>query len=164
MKFCIYLLVIYSSTLLAEIGMLKSIVDGNTLRFNNTTCRIAYIDTPESQRNAKAKRDIQSCPGISVETLVGMGKESTKHAESILQIGKSYRYEVIATDHYKRSICIVDLGKTTFNEQMIIDGYAVVYERYVPKNLKRRYLLLEKEAKRTNQGLWYKHQKICAGQ
>ena len=85
-----------------------------------------------------------------------MGKESTKHAESILQIGKSYRYEVIATDHYKRSICIVDLGKTTFNEQMIIDGYAVVYERYVPKNLKRRYLLLEKEAKRTNQGLWYK--------
>ena len=46
---------------------------------------------------------------------------------------------------------------------VIADGYAVVYERYVPDRLKRRYRLLEQEAKRHNKGLWGKHKKICAG-
>jgi len=46
---------------------------------------------------------------------------------------------------------------------MIADGYAVVYERYVPDRLKRRYRLLEQEAKRGAKGLWAHHKKICAG-
>jgi len=94
-KALFYLVLLFPIGLFGEIGVLKSIIDGDTIKFNNATCRIAYIDTPESHKNAKAKRDTESCPGITVETIVEMGKESSRHAESLLQIGKSYRYEVV---------------------------------------------------------------------
>jgi len=53
----ITLLLIISLSLLAEVGTLKKVVDGDTLYFTNDKCRILYIDTPESYRNKKAKRD-----------------------------------------------------------------------------------------------------------
>lgn len=162
-KAVFYLVLVFPIGLFGDIGVLKSIIDGDTIKFNNATCRIAYIDTPESHKNAKAKRDAQSCHGVTVETIMEMGKESTRHAALLLQIGKSYHYDVINTDRYKRSICVVELGETLFNEQMIADGYAVVYERYVPDRLKRRYRLLEQEAKRAHKGLWGKYKKICSG-
>ena len=92
---------------------LKKIVDGDTLYFyssgQNFKCRIAYIDTPESKHNHRAKQKTQLCHGITLKRMVEAGKEAKKHAKTLLQIGTNYRYEEIGCDRYKRSICIVQL-------------------------------------------------------
>jgi len=46
---------------------------------------------------------------------------------------------------------------------MVKDGYAMPYERYVPKELKSKYDKLSKEAKRLNRGLWKNYNIYCIG-
>lgn len=151
------------AALSAQTGVLKKVVDGDTLYFSKEKCRIAYIDTPESFFNAKAIRDAESCSPLTPGTIVAMGKESTAHAATLVNIGQSYRYDVIDKDRYGRSICIVYLGDHTFNEQMVADGFAVPYERYLPKEQQRKYHQLLKSAKMKRAGLWRHNAAICAG-
>ena len=150
-------------TLNADVGVLKKVVDGDTLHFTNDKCRILYIDTPESKRNTKAKRDAQKCKNLTLDTIVKMGKQSTAHAQTLVKVGKSYKYNVTGKDRYNRSLCVVYTLKGTFNELMVKDGYAMPYERYVPSELKRKYLKLSQEAKRLNSGLWKSYNIDCIG-
>jgi len=91
----------------ANVGTLKKVVDGDTLYFTNDKCRILYIDTPESYRNKKAKRDVKQCKNFTLDTMVRIGKQSTAHAKSLVKVGKLYKYDVNGQDRYKRSLCIV---------------------------------------------------------
>ena len=159
----IILLVLVNLTLFAEIGVLKKVVDGDTLHFTNDKCRILYIDTPESKRNNKAKRDAQRCKSITIDTIVTMGMLSTKHAKKLVKVGKSYKYEVKGKDRYKRSLCVVYTPNGIFNELMVKDGYAQPFEKYLPNELKSKYHKLSKEAKRSNRGLWKNYSIDCIG-
>jgi micrococcal nuclease len=162
MKIILFIL-ITNILLFADIGILKKVVDGDTLYFTNDKCRILYIDTPESMRNKKAKKDAKRCKNITLDTMVKMGKEATNHAKTLLKIGKSYKYDVLGQDRYKRSLCIVYTPKGVYNELIVKDGYAVAFERYLPKSVKRKYLRLEREAKSANRGLWKKYNMDCLG-
>lgn len=163
MKLIVFILFIFIPSLNAEVGVLKKVVDGDTLHFTNDKCRILYIDTPESKRNNKAKRDVRQCKNFTLDTMVKMGKQSTAHAKTLVKVGKSYKYDVIGKDRYKRSLCVVYTPKGIFNELMVKDGYAVAFDKYLPKEVERKYHLLEREAKSANRGLW-KYQNIdCLG-
>lgn len=157
------LLLIIPLLLIADIRKLSKIVDGDTLYFNTVKCRIAYIDCHEAHRNQKAKRDAQRCSGLTVGTIINMGKAATQHANTLLQIGKNYQYNVIGTDRYQRSICVVKLGRTTYNEQMVLDGFALPFEKYLPQHLKRHYHKLASEARSQNRGLWKRKGFDCIG-
>ena len=157
------LVVITLLSLQADVGTLKKVVDGDTLHFTNDKCRILYIDTPESSHNDKAKRDATNCKALTLDTIVKMGKQSKAHAEELLKVGKSYKYDVIGKDRYKRSLCVVYTPRGIFNELMVKDGYAMPYERYVPSELKRKYYKLSQEAKRLNSGLWKFNNIDCIG-
>lgn len=150
-------------TVNADVGVLKKIVDGDTLHFTNDKCRILYIDTPESYRNKKAKRDAKQCKNLSLDTMVKIGKQSTEHAKTLLTVGKSYKYDVIGKDRYNRSLCVVYTPRGIFNELMVSSGYAMPYERYVPSELKRKYHKLAKQAKSSNRGLWKYYNIDCIG-
>ena len=76
-------------------------------RVDISKCRILFIDTPESKRNKKAKRDANKCNNLSLDTMVKIGKQSTAHAKTLVKVGKSYKYDVRGKDRYKRSLCIV---------------------------------------------------------
>lgn len=148
---------IAAALLHAETGTLFEVVDGDTVEFNRgaVKCRLAYIDTPESRRNRKAKKDVSRCNGVTLDTMVKAGKEATKHASTLLKRGKSYRYEVLGHDRYGRSICVIALpGAATYNDTMISDGFALPYRQYIDKSERRRFDILAREAKRTGQGLW----------
>ena len=147
----------------ANVGTLKKGVDGETLHFTNDKCRILYIDTPESYRNKKAKRDVKQCRNFTLDTMVKMGKLSTAHAKTLVRVGKSYKYDVTGKDRYNRSLCVVYTPKGIFNELMVKDGYAMPYERYLPKEQKRKYHKLAKEAKSSNRGLWKNYNINCIG-
>lgn len=70
------------------------------LHFNNAKYRMAYIDTPESKRNKKAKRDVARCKNFTLDTMVKIGKASSDHAKRLVKVGKQYQYDVIGMDHY----------------------------------------------------------------
>ena len=62
--------------------------------------------------------------------MIEAGREATRHAKTLVSIGKSYRFDVKGRDRYGRSICIVQLpGGETYNERMVKDGYAVRSKR-----------------------------------
>lgn len=139
-----------------ETGILFDIVDGDTVEFNRgkVKCRMAFIDTPESRRNRKAKKDVAQCDGLTLNTMVKAGKAATKHAGTLLKVGKKYQYEVTSTDRYGRSICIVKLQKSTYNKTMIADGYALPYRQYIDKSNRRMFDRIARKAKQEKQGLW----------
>jgi len=162
MKIIISILLI-ALTLNAKVGVLKKVVDGDTLHFTNDKCRILYIDTPESKRNKKAKRDSNKCRNLSLDTIVKIGKQSTVYAKTLVKVGKTYKYEVKGKDRYKRSLCIVYTPKGIFNELMVSRGYAMPYEKYLPNELKNKYHKLVKKAKSSHRGLWKYYNIDCIG-
>lgn len=160
-KFLLLLSVITS--LFAEVGTLKKIIDGDTLHFTYDKCRLLYIDTPESKRNSKAQRDTDSCNALTLDTMVKMGKQSTTHAQELLTVGKQYKYDVIGHDRYQRALCVVYTPNGILNELMVKDGYAVAFDKYLPNEAKRKYHLLEQDAKSNNRGLWKYSNIDCLG-
>ena len=165
MKQTIILTVLLAVTLLADVGTLKKVVDGDTLYFHSrghtVKCRIAYIDTPESHRNSRAESKAGVCVGVTLDRMVGAGKEAARHAGSLVSVGKSYRFDVRGHDRYGRAICVVRLPDgETYNEGMVRDGYAVPFWKYIPSSMKRRYGTLAKEAKRRHNGLWREYRPV----
>ena len=106
---------------------------------------------------------MKQCKNFTLDTMVKIGKQSTAHAKTLVKVGKSYRYDVTGKDRYNRSLCVVYTSKGIFNELMVKDGYAMPYERYVPRELKSKYNKLSKEAKSFNRGLWKKYNIDCIG-
>lgn len=150
------------SCLNADIGKLSKIVDGDTVKFNDTTCRFAYIDTPESKRNDRAKNKVDECPGLTLETMVDAGKESVNYLNSILEIGKSYKYDVISTDRYDRKVCVIWLNNNVMlNENLVREGYAVPYYTYIKdSDIERQMRLSSMIAKKYRSGLFKSHESV----
>jgi len=61
---------------------------------------------------------------------------------------------VSGKDRYGRSICVVKLDNSTFNEQMVLNGYAVPYRKYMNSTGLNHYNMLLKKAKTEKVGLW----------
>ena len=158
------LLILLPILLNADVGVLTKIVDGDTLYFKTNNkkvkCRIEYIDTPESTNNKKNKRDISNCRGITAKDITSAGKSATRAAKRLLTLKKQYSYDVNGKDRYGRSICVVKLENTTFNEQMILNGYAVPYRQYMNLSELRYYNFLLDKAKMSKSGLWKDREKI----
>ncbi|MAC84365.1 MAG: hypothetical protein CL624_09545 [Arcobacter sp.] len=142
----------------AEVGTLSKVIDGDTVKFGQTTCRLAYIDTPESRKNKRLKRIVKSCSGVTINTMIAAGKKSTSYLKAKLKVGKQYKYTVVDIDRYKRSVCIIMINnRTSINQQLVKDGYAVPYYRYIKSDKRNMYRKLSKEAKRLNEGLYKSH-------
>ena len=152
------LIILLPILLFSDVGTLTKIVDGDTLYFKThnkkVKCRIEYIDTPESRDNKKNKRDISNCREITAKDMTSAGKSATRAARRLLTLKKQYSYSVSGKDRYGRSICVVKLGNSTFNEQMILDGYAVPYRQYMNSSELKYYNMLLKKAKSEKVGLW----------
>lgn len=150
------------SCLNADVGKLSRIIDGDTVKFNDTTCRFAYIDTPESKRNDRAKDKIDKCPGLTLETMLDAGKESSEYLNSIIEVGRSYKYDVISTDKYDRKICVIWLNTNVMlNENLVREGYAVPYYTFIKDNdiekqMKSSLLI----AKKNHSGLFKSYESV----
>lgn len=159
MKFSILLL---PFLLFGDTGVLKRVVDGDTLHFKTNNkivkCRIQHIDTPESSDNDKNKRDFSHCSGVTAKDMTSAGESATRAAKRLLTIDKEYDYDVHGKDRYGRSICVVKLGNSTFNEQMVLNGYAVPYRKYMSPSEIRHYNALLGKAKSERVGLWKERQ------
>jgi len=158
------LIILLPILLFSDVGVLTKIVDGDTLYFktyNKTVkCRIEYIDTPESRDNKKNKRDISNCRGITAKDMTFAGKSATRAAKRLLKLKKQYMYNVNGKDRYGRSICVVKLDNTTFNEQMVLNGYAVPYRQYINAIKLKHYNMLLEKAEGEKVGLWRNRESV----
>ena len=152
------LVMIIPVILFSDTGILIKVVDGDTLNFKTNNkivkCRIVNIDTPESSNNSKNKRDTKNCKVVSNKDMVSAGKSAARAAKRLLTLNKQYEYEVSGKDRYKRSLCVVKLEDTTFNEQIVLDGYAVPYRQYLSGSELHHYNSLLSEARENRVGLW----------
>ena len=160
MKKIVYLIVIFiiTSTIQAKEGVLVKILDGDTLHFKTENkinkCKMAYIDSPENTHNNKLQKDIKTCKDISLTEMLNAGNSATKNAKKILQIGKTYSYS-INNDNINEKICEVALGNgITYSEQMLIDGYAVLWKEFKKRQDEQNFNSLLVHAKNKNNGLW----------
>jgi len=149
-----------TSLIFANYATVTKVIDGDTVYFKaqgeEIKCRVAYIDTPEKSRNKKAKRDVENCNGLTLNTMVAAGKQSTQYAKSYFQTGSKHKINIIDKDRYGRSVC--EIGE--YNRQIIEDGYAIPYMQYIPSSKKREFKLAAQEAKRNSAGLWGTHQSV----
>ena len=152
---------IFPLVLLSDIGMLSKVVDGDTVYFGEVKCRLAYIDTPESKDNSKADRDASKCNGMTSQRIVDAGKAAAAFTGSQLQLGKSYKYQVVDMDKYGRSVCLIEANGDNLNLSIVSSGYAVSFERYIPDpQTKRDYAKAVQSAKQNNRGLWKSHRSV----
>jgi len=152
------------STLQASDLKLRYVIDGDTVVFSpKITCRLAYIDTPESKRNNKAQRDLQaSLPGIEMEDIVWAGRLAKKYTKSIMPKGRYYHVDITGKDRYGRKICkIYDQGES-INEKIIRNGFAVPFFKYIPRSLHAHMQKLNKKAREEKKGLWRAYPKVLA--
>ncbi|MBP9855526.1 MAG: thermonuclease family protein, partial [Candidatus Omnitrophica bacterium] len=158
-----------------QLYTVERVIDGDTFKLTTgENVRLIGIDTPESKKNDKAKRDAQRT-NKDVATITAMGKESTRFVkENLLSKGTIVllEYDVQKKDRYGRILAYAYLyspsakfnSKTMItkdnktyifiNAEIIAKGYA--QPMTIPPNVKYSELFqkLYQEARTHNRGLW----------
>jgi len=134
---------------------LRYVIDGDTVVFQSTTCRLAYIDTPESKFNKKLQRDIGKTKSVTADEVVRAGRISKNYLKSQMRKGKTYSFDVNTVDHYGRSVCVIyDDDGSSINDRIVRNGLAVPFWRYIPRKMQPKYRNMMMSAERENKGLW----------
>nr|WP_271488415.1 thermonuclease family protein [Synechococcus sp. AH-779-G23] len=118
---------------------LLSVGDGDTVRVTSrqeekVTIRLACIDAPETSQGSS-------------------GKWSTKTLKGMIQ-GKSITLKPQVKDRYGRTVAEIYVGETNINLQMVREGAAFAYRKYLKQCDGGAYLNAESMAKREKHGVW----------
>lgn len=156
-------LVLTSSLLLAsEQALVTRVVDGDTMHMKSTDgkkykCRILGIDTPEKYGGSKLNKDVKRAR-ISKKNMMELGKRATAFAKSVFGDEDTlYDVEIVGADIYKRKLCVIHLQDKTYNESVVLAGFATVYKRgkYTKDKLLRDKInRAQADAMENKRGLW----------
>lgn len=117
-----------------------SIGDGDTITVrengSKTTVRLACIDAPESSQQG--------------------GKEATNYLKDLISSGDTIQLRTVTTDQYGRTVGEIYQNNQSINLEMVRQGQAVVYDRYLDgcSETSDQFLEAEQEAKSSNLGFW----------
>lgn len=89
------------------------VIDGDTLRLDGVTIRVADLDAPEVGRRARCDRERD------------LGNAATAHARRIIAAARSVTYTPLYRDRYGRTVARVQIDGTDMTNAMIQSGYAV---------------------------------------
>jgi endonuclease YncB( thermonuclease family) len=119
------------------IGTVIKVTDGDTIKVQLASgpinVRLDSIDTPEKNQP--------------------WGRESTS-ALTQLVAGKRVELDVITQDRYERLVAVVTVGSVNVNEQLVRDGHAWAFRRYMKKDSGPAFCALEAKARASRRGLW----------
>jgi len=149
-------------------GVLERVKDGDTFQMRihgkSESIRLFGIDTPEKfiRRNRKLNRDVRMC-GVGREAMVEAGQEASHFAEQVMEVGKTYKMELMEGSSHGRLIGWVYLpdGKV-YNVEVVRQGYGVVYRKYSRTHHQkdRELMKAQKYAQTHQKGLWSKYPSI----
>lgn len=57
-------------------------------------------------------------------------------------------------DRYRRAVSVVRLGQRGINQEMVREGFAWAYRRYLERPYASEYIEAEEVARRERRGLW----------
>ena len=144
----------------SEVVKVLTVIDGDTLIVSRNnkkeTVRLIGIDAPETQDNAKARRDSEK-EGKDIRLINAAGNRSLRHLKKYINTGSELRlvYDVTRFDKYGRTLAYAYFGnQELLNLKMVADGFA--YPFSVPPNLKfqKELTYAAKKARQTKAGLW----------
>ena len=117
-----------------------NVVDGDTIKvkFENKIkkIRLSAIDAPEMKQRS--------------------GKESKKFLYDLIY-KKKIKFHKLGIDRFGRFLGIIYLNNKDVNLEMVLNGHAWVYRKYlrtIPKKYRNLYKSAEKDAKNSKIGLW----------
>jgi len=130
------------------------VIDGDTIEFNDRTCRLYGIDTPETYYSSKLYNDSEMCQ-IDEDIIKKSGEKSKEFIENKL-LNKNLKIKLMGKDRYDRDICDVSFSNgINLNQQLVEEGYAIVWKDYIKdKTVLETYLEYENSAKQASKGLW----------
>lgn len=125
-------------------GMVREVFDGDTLlavtrQEGRLKVRLYGIDAPETRKPDRA------------------GQPYSDQAKRVLKyklLGREAQLEVRERDQYGRAVAVVRLGRRDINAEMVAEGMAWAYRRYLEGTYASEYIQLEERARRRYQGLW----------
>lgn len=133
------------------------VLDGDTVRLDNgETVRLLGVDAPESSVNRKLQTDAGRMRiRVSDRELLFLGQEAVRFAAGLARGKRCWlEYDRSETDQYDRTLCYLHLEDgVILNEAMLAQGYARAYLSQ-PFLYKRRYILLQLDARAKRLGLW----------
>lgn len=114
------------------------VIDGDSLKIDEASIRLAGIDAPEYYQTCKDKNNKPYDCGISA-----------KNALAEMVGGRLVRCVKISKDIYNRELCECFADGVSLNLKMIETGWAVAY-----RSDNKAYAAAEKEAKKKKLGIW----------
>lgn len=118
------------------------VVDGDSLRIEGHSVRLAGIDAPEHNQ-----------VGVSRGQTVRLGHEATRAMRRLIGEGM-VSYRVLSVDRYGRMLAVVrnEAGQDVGRE-LVRQGWAVAYG-YQTRHQARRYWLAQLTARLSRRGMW----------
>lgn len=117
----------------------KYVSDGDTPFIS---IRMFGIDAPESEQMCeRANGSCYKC-----------GKRSKEALNGLLTDEATYKFTGETT--YGRPVVTIFLNQLDVNKEMVRQGHAIVYERFLSGDMKDDYLSAQDEAKSLNKGIW----------
>jgi endonuclease YncB( thermonuclease family) len=130
--------------LMKQFGMIDlgtgsvQVVDGDSLRKDDTDIRLYGIDAPEYQQSCRDRLGSEYfCGKQSANALRGLVK------------GQEVSCSSVETDRYGRAVAVCKVGELDINGEMVRLGWAVAYSRH-----SLSYVRVEAEAKKAKSGIW----------
>lgn len=119
-------------------GKVSNVHDADSITLSGTQIRLQGIDAPELSQDCIDREELEYPCG--------------KFAASLLRemiLGKTVRCEISGIDSYQRSLATCYRGGVNINQYLVAQGWATAYKKY-----DRRYIDMERLAKRNKKGLW----------
>jgi len=132
-------------------GIVLKVTDGDTVQLQDklgskVKVRLYGIDAPETEKvNRKTGR---------------VGKQGQPYGQEAFEAlrgkvgGKSVTAEVMDIDRYRRAVAVVRYGNRNINQEMVREGFAWAYRRYLDRPHASEYIGAEEQARRERRGLW----------
>jgi len=125
-------------------GMVKAVYDGDTVLLatreeSRLKVRLYGIDAPETK-----KPDMPGQPFAEVAKRTLMYKI----------MGRRIKAEIVDIDQYKRAVAVIRYSGRDINREMVSEGFAWAYRRYLQGPYASEYIGAEDLARSRHAGLW----------
>ena len=132
-------------------GIVINVSDGDSIQVKDNLgtkvkVRLYGIDAPEAENTSRKTRKVTK-PGqfYGEEARIALGKKL---------YDKKVKLDVMDIDKYRRLVSIVYLDGKNINQEMVAEGCAWAYRKYLDKALASDFIQLEEQAKAKRLGLW----------
>ena len=132
-------------------GMVETVSDGDTVvirpagKGKQFRCRLYGIDAPETARPDRPGQPHADAAKQALKELIHL---------------KTVEVRLTGEKTYNREVCILYLGGTDINRQMINLGHAWAYRKFLKSEHALEYVSAETAAKKGKRGLWGKGKPI----